>query len=445
MNQRRPGVTLRSPLKNENMTDKDIYQELRALGLSDEAAKCAMLLEPFSEVCDEGDERTMIVHELITTVIKTFGYDGTGKFPSILKGTKVWEIIRHETRSSMDLEKTVEDIIKRFKTLSAREYCRLVSDPLMMTLEDVLKDRSIKLPVEVFGHFIHKGNIAVLFGETNSGKSLLAYEIGQHYISSNPTLENEQLGCNGTSDMRMVVYYDLEMSLSQVRNRYGASDVGGFKGMDSFVLPDTSSIQTADQLLNDLRARVNRNYETLCIIDNLTMLEGLTNAVKIRSTITRMKCFLMDFPDATILMISHTKKRKNFSPIETGDMKGSKDLANLVDSVLALGNSKMDKDIKYVKHIKSRDSKKYDYVARFDLTEEDGRVQFQFISWDEESFHVVFPKSLRLLPPTFCSTETKTMVMALVDNNYTIPQIAKEMKLSVNRIKEIITNNIAII
>lgn len=437
MNQRRPGLTPRSPLKSENMTDLDIFNWLKDLGLSTEAARSALLLESSEEVRKESDERTTLVYDLITAVMEAFGFDGThtSELPPELKGTKVWGPILSEIRSSSDFNRDVAEITHKYQNMTAKDYCQLVSDMKVMTLNDVVRDTTIKPPVEVFGHFIHKGNIGLLFGESNAGKSVLAYEMGLHYLSSNPTLENEQLGCGGTNSKRMVIYYDFEMNLSQVHNRYMGC-VGKMDGCESFILPDTSSIQSAKELLHDLRSKINRRFDSLCVIDNITKLDGFSSERMVRFIISEMKQLVKAFPNVTILMLTHIRNKKKYSSIELGDVKGVKVIASLVDAVFALGNSRMDEGVTYVKHLKSRDSKKYDYVARFDLVM-NGYLQLQFISWDEEELHVNGLSSNKAA----VSTVTNDKVLRLLDMNYTVQQIAKTLRISMNRVMKIIKSS----
>ena len=60
--------------------------------------------------------------------------------------------------------------------------------------------------------------------------------------------------------------------------------------------------------------------------------------------------------DLSILVLAHTPKRYHMSPLTINDLHGSKMLSNFADNIFALGESRMGRDLRYLKHLKLRNA-----------------------------------------------------------------------------------------
>ena len=401
----------------------------------------ALLLDDFEEPKDEANGRTSLVNDLVNAVLSAFGHnDAATTVPVILMGSIVWGDVYELVKKSQDQETMIKEQTERFKNLSSEDYCRYLSGPDAHTLDSICNDTSLNKVECLFGHFLHKGNIGVLFGETNAGKSVLSYEIAMNFLHPDKSLEAEELGSDGSASKRMVLYYDLEMGKSQIHNRLKNMDSSKKNAMGSFVVKDGSTISNVDDLISSINEKVVKNYEILCVVDNLSILGGANGSSKpIREMITKLKALIKKYPNITILLISHTTKKRKFTSLQLDDLRGSKTLADLVDSVFALGNSLQDNLIKYVKHLKSRDYKIYNKVARFDLVGQEGNLHFEFVSWDEEDVHTIDLPLNSGKPVEDPELIAKVMDCYLRKCNET--QIAKMLRLSISKVRYILDNN----
>ena len=401
----------------------------------------ALLLDDFEEPKNETNGRAVLVGDLVNAVLSAFGHnEATTTVPDVLMGAVVWGEVYEKVKKAQNQEAMIKVQTERFKNLPPEDYCRFLSGPDAHTLDSICNDTSLNNVECLFGHFLHKGNIGVLFGETNAGKSVLSYEIAMNFLHPDKSLEAEELGGDGPASRRMVLYYDLEMGKSQIHNRLKNMDSLKKNAMGSFVVKDGSTISNVDDLVSNINEQVVRNYEILCVVDNLSILGGANGSSKpIREMITKLKALIKKYPNITILLISHTTKKRKFTPLELDDLRGSKTLADLVDSVFALGNSLQDDLIKYVKHLKSRDYKIYNKVARFDLVGQDGNLHFKFISWDDEDVHTIemaWSKGKSVEDPDLIA---KVMDLCLRKCNPV--QIAKMLRLSFSKVRYILENN----
>ena len=58
----------------------------------------------------------------------------------------------------------------------------------------------------------------------------------------------------------------------------------------------------------------------------------------------------------SILALAHTPKRDLSRPISQNDLQGSKMIFNFIDSCFAIGQSTTDKNLRYIKQIKARNT-----------------------------------------------------------------------------------------
>jgi hypothetical protein len=97
------------------------------------------------------------------------------------------------------------------------------------------------------------------------------------------------------------------------------------------------------------------------IIDNITFLRSETEHAKDAYTLMNMLITLKKKYAISMLVLAHTPKRDHSKPIDVNHLQGSKQIANLSDSIIAIGKSHRDNGLRYIKQIKHRmGEKKYE-------------------------------------------------------------------------------------
>ena len=192
-----------------------------------------------------------------------------------------------------------------------------------------------------------ENEFAILFGRTNTGKSLYAVQIAEH-ISG-------RLG-------RTVLYLDLELSMKQFQERYTSRDGELHVWPDNLHRPDLSMI--GDGLYDSVRflplirrmmAKVNAR---VLILDNLTFLvnNGGMKAEDVKP-ICREFCNWAK-EGYSILVVNHTPKIQPFTTLDINHCLGSSMLTNFVQSVFAIGTDSSNPSTgRYVKQLKSRNGR----------------------------------------------------------------------------------------
>ncbi|MCD8290388.1 MAG: helix-turn-helix domain-containing protein [Prevotella sp.] len=89
------------------------------------------------------------------------------------------------------------------------------------------------------------------------------------------------------------------------------------------------------------------------IIDTITSLSKGKSGSSLAIIMQNLK-FLKQSNDLTFLLVAHTQKRNDSTPITVADLMGGTFLSSMADSIFALNISHKDKDIRYVKQFKSR-------------------------------------------------------------------------------------------
>ena len=223
-----------------------------------------------------------------------------------------------------------------------------------------------KEPEKIFGNYIFKNEICALFGDENSGKSILAHDIAimcSSGVSHWP--EDHQ---PGTIIPTMLV--DLEMTDAQYAMRY--------RGASAYITEDLirarvevtkgSSKDIIDAISCEIIKTQNRPKPIkLLIIDNITYaMDSLHNAKEMKVMFRLLKDLPKRF-DITIIIVAHCIKRRP-GPIMSNDMGGSKVIMNFVDSAIAVGTSVLGDEVKYLKHIKARMAPKMKEVVTLEIS-----------------------------------------------------------------------------
>ena len=111
-----------------------------------------------------------------------------------------------------------------------------------------------------------------------------------------------------------------------------------------------------EYLYQSLEQSITETGAKILIIDNITYLKNETERSKDALPLMKYLKALKSKHGLSILALAHTPKRDLSRPITQNDLGGSKMLYNFIDSCFAIGQSSGDKNLRYIKQIKARNT-----------------------------------------------------------------------------------------
>ncbi|MCC7027651.1 MAG: AAA family ATPase [Saprospiraceae bacterium] len=253
--------------------------------------------------------------------------------------------------------------------------------------------KSRPIPKMLFSEFWFEGELCILFADTNLGKSILAVQIG------NSISKGEQIpGFKLESPKTMILYFDFELSDKQFENRYSIKYELHYHFDNNFIrveinsdaeIPDNQTFE--DYLNHSLERSIIETGAKILIIDNLTYLKNETEKAKDALPLMKHLKALKNKYGLSILALAHTPKRDLSKPITRNDLQGSKMLINFCDSSFSIGESHSDKNIRYLKQIKQRNTEQiYDAenVCVCQINKPLNFLMFEFINYGKEWEHL---------------------------------------------------------
>lgn len=249
------------------------------------------------------------------------------------------------------------------------------------------------IPQMLFGELWFEGELCILFADTNLGKSILAVQIG------NSISKGEQIrGFKLETPKQPILYFDFELSDKQFENRYSIKFEQHYNFDNNFIRveinPDATipEAQTFEDYLNhSLERSINETGAKVLIIDNLTYLKNETEKAKDALPLMKHLKALKNKYGLSILALAHTPKRDLSKPITRNDLQGSKMLINFCDSSFSIGESHSDKNLRYLKQIKQRNTEQiYDAenVCVCQIDKPLNFLLFEFVNFGKEWEHL---------------------------------------------------------
>jgi len=249
------------------------------------------------------------------------------------------------------------------------------------------------IPQMLFGELWFEGELCILFADTNLGKSILAVQIG------NSISKGEQIrGFKLETPKQPILYFDFELSDKQFENRYSTKFEQHYNFDNNFIRveinPDATipEAQTFEDYLNhSLERSINETGAKVLIIDNLTYLKNETEKAKDALPLMKHLKALKNKYGLSILALAHTPKRDLSKPITRNDLQGSKMLINFCDSSFSIGESHSDKNLRYLKQIKQRNTEQiYDAenVCVCQIDKPLNFLLFEFVNFGKEWEHL---------------------------------------------------------
>jgi len=254
------------------------------------------------------------------------------------------------------------------------------------------------VPKMLFGEFWFEGELCILFADTGKGKSILAVQIG------NSISKGDSIGVFTLETLKQkVLYFDFELSDKQFEARYStrrgdyftnhyAFDENFKRGeinQESFMPNHFKDFQ--EYLNFSLEYEIVQTEAKILIVDNITYLKNATETAKDALPLMKELIRLKKKYDLSILALAHTPKRDLSRPLTVNDLQGSKMLSNFADSIFAIGESAKDKNLRYLKQIKARNTEEIyhaEYVATCQIIKPDNFLMFEFLNFGNEREHL---------------------------------------------------------
>jgi len=290
-------------------------------------------------------------------------------------------------------------------------------------MEDILSDPAyLKPPRKLFGNFFFENEIGLLMGDTNVGKTALAYDLAFTVDSGYNFWREPMCEVDGEKN---IVFYDLENSKRQFAARYVRK---GFtlNNMTRVEFDQRNvSLLSREVFLEDMANRINSQRPNLFVVDNLSYLLNNASARESIEFMKQLKSLKEMNPNVSVLIVAHTKKRNMSKPLDQNDLYGSKFLMNFVDSAFALGASAKDSSTRYLKQVKTRSAEKYELVAELEI-EGEPYLHFEFVGWTDEEEHLGKGSSRSTLITDAIAEQIRT----LSTDGFSIREIAKVTGIS---------------
>ena len=245
---------------------------------------------------------------------------------------------------------TPEDLLRYFNVRTDTDKQK-GSRYIYESLKSVCTRASTLPPApQLFGEFWHEGELCVLFGQTNSGKTVLAYQLAIAIALGEQTSDF----WSTETKKQTVLFFDLEMSERQVSKR-----LGGLKLPENLfrAIPsrEYQGLGNAESIYKEISQAVDNSKATVVIIDNLSVLypdnEKAADATKLLSLLNRLKSNLK----ISVLAVGHTPKISVAVPLEIHHLAGSAQIGNLIDSSFVIGKTNEPKQ-RYLKQVKCRET-----------------------------------------------------------------------------------------
>ena len=262
-----------------------------------------------------------------------------------------------------------------------------------------IKEASLKpIPKMLFSELFFEGEICVLYSDTNTGKSILAVQIGDSISKGIPIL-----GFKLEAEKQKVLLFCFEMSDKQLENRYSNDYKNHYQFDDNFIrsqIDFDSDVNIDEEALKvALEAEILKQDAKVIIIDNLTYLSQDNEKAKLALELMKHLKSLKNKYNLSILILAHTPKREHNKPISNNDLQGSKMLINFCDSAFAIGLSYSNHSLRYIKQIKQRNCEQIYHqdnicVCTLNKGLEGNFLQFEFIEFDSEYNHLNINKDL---------------------------------------------------
>ncbi len=251
-----------------------------------------------------------------------------------------------------------------------------------------LTDAAARPPAaRLHGSLVYEGELTMLFATQNVGKSAYAVQLADSITRGVP------FGPFDAPTPQPVLYLDFELSDRQFLRRYRDDD-----GAHHPFAPSLYRVEIAadsdvegsweDALFEDIERLVIEHGARVVIVDNITALKSQTQEAKDALPLMKALNDIKRRHGLALVVLAHTPKRRGAEPLTWTDLQGSSHIANLCDSIVAIGTMPTDAAGRYVKQIKCRSEEVEhgaDNVLTYRLAKTGALLGFEHVGYADEA------------------------------------------------------------
>tara|TARA_B110000483_G_scaffold78348_1_gene97663 strand:+ start:168 stop:1268 length:1101 start_codon:yes stop_codon:yes gene_type:complete len=220
-------------------------------------------------------------------------------------------------------------------------------------IEDV---KGEPIPQKLFGSFIYEQGLTIFFGNTHSGKTVVAMNMAEAIASGNALSEIEM-----EAKPQKVVYFDFELSDKNFELKSSDNYENHFTYSDNLIMttPDLNLMKggklTAKEIIDSITAVVSEQEAKVFFVDNISWLEteGLETTKEANKLMKEL--WLLSRRGYAVIVLAHTTKKDDSEPMTFQSLAGSAAVSRYLESCLAINWSIIDrKKMRYLKQLKNR-------------------------------------------------------------------------------------------
>ena len=295
---------------------------------------------------------------------------------------------KKEERNGLNTEQVTEHFLKLHKEVKNKKGLFLVKEASQWI--DEAKNRPI--PKMLFSEFWHEGELCILFADTNTGKSILAVQIGNSIATGEPIK-----GFTFEAKKQKILYFDFELSDKQFEVRYSNNYQEHYIFPSYFFRAEIDPEgefpegKFEETLYSSMEKAIIETGSKILIVDNITYLKNETERAKDALPLMKHLKALKTKYSLSILALAHTPKMEASKPINKNHLQGSKMLINFCDAAFAIGESHQETGLRYLKQIKARNTEiKFDAenVKLCQISKPFNFLMFEFLGHANEHSHL---------------------------------------------------------
>jgi len=252
--------------------------------------------------------------------------------------------------------KDISDLIKSGRSIDEIKYIEPVNNEFFVCrpVNAWIQEAASTEPLpQLFGPFVTKAELTILFADPSAGKSVLALQLADDLCRGERTLNQAN-----QSEPKTVIIFDFELSPKQFERRNSDDNGNLYQFHPNLFRAEINGLAAVDDdnledvIYSKIEALTIQKQADIIIIDNISWLHSETDKAKFAVPLMRKLKGLVKSQGLTVVVINHTVKRDESKPITANDMAGSKQLRALADMIFTIGRSAYDKNTRYLKMLK---------------------------------------------------------------------------------------------
>lgn len=284
----------------------------------------------------------------------------------------------------------------------------------------------------LIGDIWPSGELIIFYGGTGTGKSIFGVQAGDAISKGEKVLPNLPNECKP----QIVLLLDFELTDKQFQVRYTSEDKKStYNFSDNFKIVNIPfgeiyepGKQMTEKIFQIITNCLEETKAAVLIVDNITALSGEDSrdgnvAMEIMAYLDKLK----KQRGISIMILGHTPKKFDFTPLTLGDVAGSSKITQFADSAFAIGKSRLDSDLRYLIQTKFPRTKKEAFTRENVITIKKvfdyNCLKFEYEGTHKESDHI-----------SVDGDDPKLQAIALKNQGLTVRVIAEKLNVSIGTV-----------